>query len=104
MSMGKRIRERREALKISQRELAQALGKTGQYISAVEQDKRSPSLNFLTNLADELGTTLDYLVSGKEGGISDTLVSIKADTSLPLEVKKALIALVKTYRKVAKSG
>lgn len=99
MNLGQRIRERRQTLKITQQELAEALGVTPQHISAVEQGKRAPSLPSLAKLAEELGVTVDYLVTGKEGVITDTIPAIKADKSLNLDVKRALIALVKALRK-----
>ncbi len=98
MSLGQRIRKRRQALEITQQQLAEALRVTPQHISAVEQDKRTPSLPFLAKLAEELGVTVDYLVTGKEGGITDTIPAIKADKSLNLKVKRELIALVKALR------
>jgi transcriptional regulator with XRE-family HTH domain len=95
MNLGQRIRKRREDLKLTQLELAEALGLTPQHISAIEQDKRSPSLPSLAKLAEELGVTIDYLVIGKKGIITDTIPAIKADKSLKLEEKRALIALVR---------
>lgn len=94
MSLGKRVRERRHALEITQEQLAQALGVTPQHISLIEQDKGSPSLTLLPRLAEELGVSVDYLVSGKDCVITDTIPAIKADTRLSVRVKKALIALV----------
>jgi len=94
MNLGERIRNRRQALKITQKELAQALGLTPQHISAIEQDKRTPSLSFLTKAAEELGVSIDYLVSGKEGAITDIVPAIKANKALKLTVKRALITLV----------
>lgn len=98
MTIGERIRKRRQALKITQQELAKALGVTPQHISGIEQEKRSPSLPFLSKLAEELGVTTDYLLSGKEGIITDTIPAIKADKSLTLKTKRALIALVEELR------
>lgn len=86
-------------MKITQQELAEALGVTPQHISAMEQGKRAPSLPSLVKLAEELGATVDYLVTGKEGVITDTIPAIKADKSLNLDVKRALIALVKALCK-----
>ncbi len=103
MSLGQRIRKRRQALEITQRQLAEALGVTPQHISAVEQDKRTPSLPSLAKLAEELGVTVDYLVTGKEGVITDIIPAIKADKSLNLETKRALIALVKALREASVS-
>jgi transcriptional regulator with XRE-family HTH domain len=85
-------------LEISQRDLAQALGVTPQHISFVEQDRRTPSLTFVAKLAEELGVTIDYLVNGREGGSTDIIPAIKADKTLKLDVKRALIALVQQFR------
>ena len=98
MGLGQRLKQRRESLKVTQRQLAESLEVTPQHISAIEQDKRIPSLSFLTKLAEELGVTIDYLVAGKEGVITDSIPAIKADKKLSLDSKKALIALIKTLR------
>lgn len=98
MSLGQRIIKRRKILKITQEELANALGVTPQHISLIEKEKAGPSLSLLPKLAEELGVSIDYLLSGKEGIITDTIPAIKADKSLPLEVKRALITLVNNSR------
>ena len=103
MNFGERIRGRRQVLEITQQELAQALGVTPQHISALEQGKGAPSLALLPKLAEELGVSTDYLVSGKEGIIMDTIPVIKADKRLKLEVKRALIALVEELHEPAVS-
>lgn len=74
--------------------MAQSLGVTPQHISAIEQGKRLPSLFSLVKLAEELGVTIDYLATGKEGVVTDTIPAIKADKKLSLKSKKALVALV----------
>lgn len=94
MNIGKRIRERRKDLNLTQEQLARALGLTPQHISVIEQDKRTPSLSSLARLAKELGTTVDYLITGKDSVITETIPTIKADTNLSLKAKKALVSLV----------
>lgn len=94
MSLGERIRKRRQILEITQQQLAQSLGMTPQHISAIEQDKGAPSLALLPKLAEALGVSIDYLVSGKEGIITDAIPAIKADRRLKLKTKRALIALI----------
>jgi len=94
MTLGERIRTRRQALNLTQQDLAKALSMTPQHISALEQDKRSSSLPSLVRLAEELGVTVDYLLTGKEGVITDTIPAIKADKKLSLKAKKALVSLV----------
>lgn len=98
MSLGQRIRKRRQALEITQKRLAEDLGVTPQHISVIEQGKRVPSLPSLAKLAEALGVNIDYLASGKEGVITDTIPAIKADKRLKLKVKRALIALVEELR------
>jgi len=104
MSIGKRIRKRRQELKLTQEDLASALGLTPQHISGIEQDKRNPSLSSLAKLAEELGITVDYLVTGKEGVIVDAIPAIKADKKLSLESKKALVTLVQELYSVRGSN
>ena len=98
MSLGQRIRKRRDTLGITQQVLAEALKVTPQHISAIEQDKRIPSLRFLIKLGEQLGVSIDYLAVGKESVVTDTIPAIKADKSLPLAVKRSLITLVETFR------
>ena len=88
-------------LKITQQRLAQALGVTPQHISLIEQRKAFPSLPLLPKLAEELGVSIDYLLSGKQGVIIDIIPAIKASKKLNLKVKRALIALVEEYGKPA---
>lgn len=102
MGLGERVKAKREALKLTQEKLAKAVGITPQYISAIEQEKREPSLQSLVKLSEELGTTIDYLISGEERPIIDIVPAIKADITLSLEAKRALITLVGELRQ--KSG
>ena len=104
MSIGSRIKEKRLALKLTQQDLAQALGLTSQHISVIEQDKRIPSISSLVRLAQELGVTIDYLARGKEGVTVDTIPAIKADKKLSLESKKALVSLVKELYSICGSN
>ena len=94
MSLGQRIRQRRLALNITQQDLADALNVTPQHISVIEQDKATPSVTLLPKLAEQLGVSTDYLLSGKEGIITDIIPAIKANNKLTLKVKRSLIALV----------
>lgn len=94
MTIGERIRERRSERRLTQDYLAKALGVTPQHISAIENDKRAPSLDFLLKLARELQVTTDYLLAGEVAIVTPTISSIKADRSLSRQAKKALTLLV----------
>jgi tetratricopeptide (TPR) repeat protein/DNA-binding XRE family transcriptional regulator len=63
--LGNRIRERRFALGLSQKELAGS-GVSASYVSLIESGKRWPTLDVLEILAERLDTTSRALVSGKE--------------------------------------
>ena len=97
MNLAKRIRARRETLELTQEQLARATGLSPQYISLIEQDKRVPSVSSLARFAEELGVTVDYLITGNEVVISDTIPAIKADGKLTVEAKRALIATVREF-------
>lgn len=94
MTLGERVKERRTALRITQQQVATALGVTPQYVSLVEQDNSTPSLSLLIKLAEELGVTTDYLLAGKESLVTDPIPAIKAAPSLSLKAKRLLIGLV----------
>jgi len=95
MTVGERVKKRRQALKLTQKELAEGAGLSPQHISAIEQDKRAPSLGALGRIGAYLGITTDYLITGKESVVTDTIPAIKADRRLTLEAKKILIALAR---------
>jgi transcriptional regulator with XRE-family HTH domain len=96
---GGRMKERRLKMGMSQIELARTLAVTPQHISAIEQGKRSPSLSFVLALAAQLGVTTDFLLAGKEQSRPDTITVIRADQRLPLEIREALITIIKATRK-----
>ena len=80
------------------------MGFTPQHISIIELDKRAPSLPSLARLAEELGVTIDYLVTGREGVITEAIPAIKADKNLSLKAKKALVGLVEELSRAQSSN
>jgi len=97
VNLGTRVLTRRQHLEITQQELAKSLGVTPQHISLIELDKATPSLTLLAGLATQLGTTIDYLVTGKDGVITDIIPAIKADKALTIKAKKSLMGLVEEF-------
>lgn len=65
MTIGDRIREKREKKGLTQVELAEALGITKQAVNSWEKGTQNPSSVILRYVADELECTADYLV-GRE--------------------------------------
>ncbi|OXM15213.1 helix-turn-helix domain-containing protein [Paenibacillus herberti] len=64
MSLGKRIREYRIKRGLTQMQLAAKLQMTEANISSYERDKSAPPSDKLSQLAEILNVTSDYLLSG----------------------------------------
>ncbi|MHB8131928.1 MAG: helix-turn-helix domain-containing protein [Mobilitalea sp.] len=62
MSIGKNIKVFRINAGLKQKELADKLGKKVQYLSAIENDKREPSLSFLRQIAGALNVPASSLL------------------------------------------
>ncbi len=61
--VGTRLRNRREALQVSQRELARRIGVRQATISDIERGQlKNPGINIIRRLAQILGVTTDYLI------------------------------------------
>lgn len=93
-SFGQRLKKSRLVLHYTQKDLASAVGVTPQHISFIEQERGVPSLELLPKIAEELGVSVDYLLSGKDSVAVGVIPAIKADKRLKIITKKALIALV----------
>ena len=62
ISIGQRIRFFRKAKRITQEELAFRIATSAAYISNIESGKKKPSLQKLTEIAENLGITINDLV------------------------------------------
>lgn len=62
--MGKRIRERRDALRMSREDLAEALNVSPQFVADVEYGNKGVSIKSLYILSQVLGVTTDYILAG----------------------------------------
>jgi transcriptional regulator with XRE-family HTH domain len=61
MSVGRAVKFARMAAGIKQKDLADRLAISPNYLSLVENDRRNPSISFLKNLANEIGIPLGLL-------------------------------------------
>jgi transcriptional regulator with XRE-family HTH domain len=69
MSVGRTIKNLRNAAGLKQKDLADRLDISPNYLSLVENDKREPSVSFLRTLAREIGIPLGLLFLDIEGDI-----------------------------------
>lgn len=67
--LGKRIRDERKKLNLTQAQLAEAIDISDTYMGAIERGERCLTLDTLVRLVKRLGVTVDYLLSDY---VSDT--------------------------------
>src|ERR687892_1103528 len=65
--IGSRLREERERVRISQRELARRLGVSASLISQIESGQSKPSVSTLYAIVTELGVSLDDIFGAGNG-------------------------------------
>ena len=68
--IGKRIRNKRKQLHMTQAELAELADISATYISFIESGKKGLSLSCLLSICSALGTTMDYLITGTQAPFS----------------------------------
>jgi len=60
--LGKRIRDERKKRIYTQEQLAELVGVSDAYIGQIERGERSPTLETLVKIANQLGVTIDFLL------------------------------------------
>lgn len=63
VAMGRRLKEERCKLKLTQEQLAEEVNLSAAYIGQIERGERSISLDKLVLLVNRLGVTVDYVLS-----------------------------------------
>lgn len=92
--IGARIRKAREALSMSQKSLAEALGyESATAISLIESGERRVKIENLEKLAEVLKRSLEYFL-GKEGKEIDITVALRAAKDIPDSDKKVIERII----------
>ncbi len=96
--LGKRIREERQRLNLTQAQLAESIDISDTYMGAIERGERSLTLDTLVRLVNRLGVTVDYLLSDY---VSDTDSNIieqfkQIVDCQPLERKQMAVNVLRT--------
>jgi transcriptional regulator with XRE-family HTH domain len=99
LSIGGRVRSRREALRLTQQELASELGVTHQHVSRIEVGQATPSLDLVVRLSRRLGVTTDFLLAGDDRPAVDVVGAIRAEPGLSAAAKKHLLGLIDELRR-----
>jgi len=66
MTFGERITTLRKQLKLSQDDLAKLIGTSAPIIGRYERNEIKPAIDTAKKIADELNTTVDYLIGGSD--------------------------------------
>ncbi|HEV8563947.1 MAG TPA: helix-turn-helix domain-containing protein [Actinomycetota bacterium] len=69
--IGTRLREQRDRVGISQRELARRIGLSASMISQIESGQSKPSVSTLYDIVNELGVSVDDIFSGGNGSSAE---------------------------------
>lgn len=96
--LGKRIREERQKLNLTQAQLAESIDISDTYMGAIERGERSLTLDTLVRLVNRLGVTVDYMlsdsVSGNDSNIMEQLRQIM--DGQPLERRQMAVGVLRT--------
>lgn len=91
--LGKRIREERIKLNLTQEQLAEKVDISTSYVGQIERGERNISLDTLINVANILGVTIDFLlqdsITFQQDNISSQIEQIISKRTL----KEKLMAL-----------
>ena len=94
MSVGQRIAELRNERKISQNQLAAAMGVSRQAVSKWENGQSTPDAMNLIRLADVLNSDVEYLTTGRAVVPTRPPVVIKSVETVEKIVEKPVIQVV----------
>lgn len=99
MTFGERIISLRKKLKWSQDDLAKKVGTSAPIIGRYERNEIKPSIDTAKNIADALGVSIDYLISGSGGMVLDkkTLQRLVDIQALDESKQHTLFDLIDTY-------
>lgn len=90
--IGKRIQAKRKEIKITQEKLSEIIDVSPSYISEIERGSSICSLSTITNIANVLNVSLDYLVLGITPKNVDAMFT-DILSSIPNQNKKLYIDL-----------
>lgn len=107
--IGKRIKIKREELRITQKSLAERVGVTPSAINQFEKGEKKPSSFLLTGIAEELGVSTDYLLGASQeenlflsGDVAAAFRDFKEFTKKDREIILSHIELLKSKAKEKK--
>ena len=96
--LGKRIREERQRLNLTQAQLAEDIDISDTYMGAIERGERSLTLDTLVKLVNRLGLSVDYMLSDSVRDSNANIINqfLQITDCQPLERKQMAINVLRT--------
>ena len=96
--LGKRIREERQRLNLTQAHLAEDIDISDTYMGAIERGERSLTLDTLVKLVNRLGVSVDYMLSDSVRDSNANIINqfLQITDCQPLERKQMAINVLRT--------
>lgn len=96
--LGKRIREERQRLNLTQAQLAEDIDISDTYMGAIERGERSLTLDTLVKLVNRLGVSVDYMLSDSVRDSNANIINqfLQITDCPPLERKQMAINVLRT--------
>ena len=96
--LGKRIREERQRLNLTQAQLAEDINISDTYMGAIERGERSLTLDTLVKLVNRLGVSVDYMLSDSVRDSNANIINqfLQITDCQPLERKQMAINVLRT--------
>ena len=101
MQIGSHVRAKRNALGLSQTDLARELSITHQHVSRIELGDATPSLEMLLKLSRKLGVSTDYLLTGQQTTPPDAAGAIRSEPGISATAKRHLVGIVEELRSMS---
>lgn len=93
-TLGERVRELRERQKLTQNELVERAKLSKGFLSDIENNKRKVGSEYLLKIANALGVSVDYLLTGEE----DPEMAAAAPLVIPRELHEYAVQAHLTYK------
>ena len=96
--LGKRIREERQRLNLTQAQLAEDIDISDTYMGAIERGERSLTLDTLVKLVNRLGVSVDYMLSDSVRDSNANIINqfLQITDCQPLERKQMANNVLRT--------
>ena len=98
--MARRVRERRENLKMSREELAERIDVSPQFVAEIEYGKKGVSTKTLYLLSQALNTSADYLLDGMVCEVDKNNSALEICNEIMVLLKRCNEKQLKGLRKI----